>query len=428
MPKPAVTDPHGAAARTDPGAAADPAIAIAVGHDLEAIEAEWRRFERDADGTAFQTFDWLAAYARHVAPLTRLRPLIVLGRAADGTTLFILPLALVPGTIRRLTWLGGELCDYNGPLLARDFARQVSPACFVALWREILGRLAAAPATRFDLVDLTKMPPQIGAQPNPMLALATARNPSNAYVTDLAGSWDAFYDAKRSSATRRRDRSKLRRLGECGEVRFVTPKDADEIGRTLATLMAQKARSFARMGVDNIFERPGWRAFFTAIATDPATRALVHVSRLDIGDCWSAINLGLVHRDTYYHVLASHDDGAPARFGPGVAHLRELLRYAIERGLKHFDFTIGDERYKREWAERVVPLHDHVAAASLRGHAAAAMLDGQRRLKRAIKQNERTWTLVSRLRAALGAARRPGAARRSPASEPVTQSPPLAPK
>ena len=246
------------------------------------------------------------------------------------------------------------------------------------------------------------MPERVGEQANPFLALAVGLNPSNAYVADLFGTWTEFYEAKRSSATRRRDRTKLKRLGEFGEVRFVTPQERGEIERSVDVLIEQKARSFARMGVANMFARPGWSEFFAAVATDERTRGLVHVSRLDVGSTWAAINLGLVFRDTYYHVLASYDDGETSRFGPGVAHLRELLRYSIERGLKHFDFTIGDERYKREWSDRTIMLYDHVAAASVRGWAAAAMVHGHRRLKRFIKQNEALWSLFSRARAAIG--------------------------
>jgi CelD/BcsL family acetyltransferase involved in cellulose biosynthesis len=34
----------------------------------------------------------------------------------------LLPLAVDGGLARRLTFLGQDLCDYNAPLLARDFA------------------------------------------------------------------------------------------------------------------------------------------------------------------------------------------------------------------------------------------------------------------------------------------------------------------
>jgi CelD/BcsL family acetyltransferase involved in cellulose biosynthesis len=386
----------------DGSVAAHPAIDLAIHHGLDSVEADWRQFEPSADCGVFQTFDWLAAWCRHVGPLMGTQPAVVVGRRADGAVLFILPLAVTGGALRRLSWLGSELCDYNGPIVARDFAAQLTPARFHDLWWTIRSRLQSDPKTRFDLVELTKMPERIGTQANPMLALSAMPNPSNAYVTNLFGTWDAFYLEKRSSATRRRDRSKLKRLNEFGAVRFVTPQDQDEIARTIATLMEQKARSFARMGVSNIFARPGWSAFFADVARNPQTRDLVHVSRLDIGPNWAAINLGLVYRESYYHVLASHDDGEPSRYGPGVAHLRELMRFAIERGLKHFDFTIGDERYKSEWSDRTVALYDHVAAASARGWVAVAVIRAGGRVKRFIKQNQALWSLFSRARAALG--------------------------
>ena len=272
------------------------------------------------------------------------------------------------------------------------------------------------------------MPEKIGAQANPFLALLTGLNPSNAYVADLYGNWTEFYEGKRSSATRRRDRTKLKRLAEFGEVRFVQPQDHFDIECTVEMLAEQKARSFARMGVANMFARPGWQEFYMDVATNSRTRDLVHVSRLDVGPFWSAINLGLVFRGSYYHVLASYDDGELSRFGPGAAHLRDLLRFSIERGLKHFDFTIGDEGYKLEWSDHKLLLHDHVAATSLRGRLMVATVRGRRRVKRLIKQNEMLWSLFGRLRAALGS-RSGGAAGDDAAAKPaVGKSPPIAPE
>lgn len=407
------------------------AIDIAIHHRLEDVEPVWRQLEQGGDCTAFQSFDWLAAWCRHVGPLSLTQPAIVVGRHASGT-LFIFPLAVTPGAVRRLTWLGSDLCDYNGPLLAKACAAQLTG--FPDLWREICRRLQSDARTRHDLVELSKMPERIGdqgGQANPFMALSTNLNPSNAYVTDLFGTWNEYYDAKRSSSTRRRDRSKLKRLNEIGEVRFVTPQDRGEIERSVDTLIEQKSRSFARMGVANMFARPGWSVFFTAVAADERTRELVHVSRLDVGSCWAAVNLGLKFRGSYYHVLASYDDGETSRFGAGAAHLRELLRYSVEHGLKHFDFTIGDERYKREWSDRTIMLYDHVAAASVRGLPASAMVHGHRRLKRFIKQNEALWSVFSRARAALGS--KPPAPAADDAPEPVgnetvRKSPPIAPR
>ena len=246
------------------------------------------------------------------------------------------------------------------------------------------------------------MPETVGAQQNPMRHLGGTMTPSGAYLTHLTGDWETFYTTKRSSATRRRDRTKRKRLGELGEVKFVNPESDSETLRTLDTLMAQKARWFAHMGVVNLFAKPGYAEFYRALASDPATRHLVHVSRLDVGATAAAVNLGLTYRDCYYHLLASYDDGEVSRFGPGAAHLHDLLHYAIDRGLRIFDFTIGDERYKRDWCDTELKLYDYIAAATWRGALVAMPMLAAQRLKRWIKQTPVVWNAFSAARAFIG--------------------------
>jgi CelD/BcsL family acetyltransferase involved in cellulose biosynthesis len=166
--------------------------------------------------------------------------------------------------------------------------------------------------------------------------------------------------------------------------------------------MAQKTRAFARMGVPNLFARPGYADFFRAIAADPANRDLVHVSRLDIGGKVGAANLGLVHKRRYYHILASYDDGPAAKYGPGAAHLLDLMDYAIGRGCDIFDFTIGDEDYKRNWADRFLVLKDHRAVITVGGALATVPATCVSNLKRAAKRRPLVWRWTIRLRALLG--------------------------
>jgi CelD/BcsL family acetyltransferase involved in cellulose biosynthesis len=385
-----------------PAAAADD-IRLAVYEDLSAVEREWRAFEAHADGTVFQSFDWIACWQRHIGIRNGVQPAIVVGRDSAGALLFLLPLSVRPvGFARELTWLGSELCDYNAPLLAAAFAGRIGRARFLSLWSSITQGLQNNPRLRYDFVGLTKMPGMVGGQPNPMLALGVTVNPSGAYLTHLAGDWEIFYAAKRSSATLRRDRTKRKRLSEYGEVRLVNPAGDSEILHALDTLMAQKARSFARMGVGNLFAKPGHVEFYRALATEPASRHLVHVSRLDVGATAAAINLALTYRDCYYHLLASYDDGELSHYGPGTAHLHDLLHYAIDRGFQVFDFTIGDERYKRDWCDTERELYDHIAAATWRGALVTMPMRAALRLKRWIKQTPVMWSVFSAGRAVAG--------------------------
>jgi D-aspartate ligase len=380
------------------------ALSLTIYRDLDAIEAVWRRFERVADCTVFQTFEWLATWQRHVGFRVGARPTVAVARYGDdGDIACVLPLCVVPRRrVRRLCWLGLDLCDYNAPLIARDFSERVTPDRFLALWRELLRRLQAEPSLRFDWIELEKMPQTIGRQANPFTHLGVTTNASGAHLTRLGDHWEKFYTAKRSSATRRRDRTKRRHMSAFGEIRYVNATDRDDARKTVEILMEQKSRAFARKGIADIFARPGQRDFYLDLATNPNTSDLVHVSRVEIGTTCAAANLGVVFGDCYYHLLASYDDGELSHYGPGALHLRELMAHAIGLKLKNFDFTIGDESYKLEWSDTHSELCDYTAVANWRGRPQRWLSDGRRRAKRFIKQTPWAWRLVSQLRSAIG--------------------------
>ena len=380
-----------------------PDLSLRLCTGLESVEYLWRGFESIADCTAFQTFDWLAAWYRNIGRRNGTIPVIVVGTFVNGDVAFILPLAVGPHrSPRRLCWLGQEVCDYNAPLLARDFSRRITPDRFVAMWQELRERLQSEPALHCDWIEFEKMPQTVGAQVNPFTFLDITPHASDAHLTRLGDDWRKFYFERRSSATRRHDRAKRKHMSEFGEVRFLSATDRSEGRRILEKLMEQKSRAFVRQGISDMFARPGFREFFLDLASNPKTRDRFHLSRIEIGSDWAATNFGIIFGDCYYHVLASYDqDIAASRYGPGALHLRELMAHAIERGLRRFDFTIGDERYKQEWCDTHVQLFDFTVAVTWRGVPARCWSMVQRRIKRWIKQSPFAWDLVVRLRLAV---------------------------
>lgn len=384
-----------------------PEVLLSVHDDFDSLRAVWTSLERDADCTAFQTYAWLSTWFRHVGARSGVKPAIVVGRTVGGTTLFIMPIGLKRGMVgTRLVWLGDCLCDYQGPVLAKDFARHVRRDQFEALWSDIR---AALP--HHDIVALDRLPETVGGQGNPFLALGNVQpHASNAHMTRLAPTWGEYYGAKRSSGSKKRDKQKRRKLEEFGAVELVTPQSREEIARTVDTLIAQKAATFARMGVANPFEKPGVRDFYMDLATNET--GMIHVCHLEVGGKVAAANWGVSFDGRYHYVLASYAEQEDfARRGPGMIQLMELMRYATETGHTEFDFTIGDEAYKADWCEVEIRLFDHIEAVTLRGWLALLPTVLYRRAKRFIKQTPVLWEAFTRLRAAAGAMSRPGVAR-----------------
>lgn len=381
------------------------AVQLSVSHSLGDLEAVWRKMEASADLTPFQSFDWVSTWQTHIGEAAGVVPAIIVG-GPPAQPLFIVPLAIHRrGPFRELAFLGSDLNDYNAPILAAGFSR-IAADSFPALWRRIIRLLQDAPKTRHHLTRLTKMPARVGGQLNPLMTLGTALHPSGAYSTVLRDEWSAYYKARRNGKAQRQDRLKRKHLAAEGALRLVTATAAADIDAIVKRLIAQKERSLAAMGAANLFAPPGRRAFYEALARIPPATLRPHVSALQVGDMLAATNLGLRFRGTYYYVLASYDDGPLARFGPGTIQLQELLAYATDARDRVFDFTIGDERYKREWCEIETALYDHVSAGTIAGHFAVAGASLIRAGKRAIKQSDWLWPLAQKLRARLGNLRR----------------------
>ncbi|MDZ4368971.1 MAG: GNAT family N-acetyltransferase [Afipia sp.] len=388
-------------------AAVGPDVLLSVHEDFEPLKAVWQQLEQTGDCTPFQTYAWLTAWQRHIGTKQGVRPAIVVGWDSAGGALFILPLAVRSGFFcNRLSWLGGDLCDYQGPLLSKNFQKCVGSDRFPALWAQIRGLLPV-----HHVVSLDRMPEQFGAQPNPFMALDGNRpHACFAHKTMLKSDWNSYYGEKRSSASRKRDKQKRRKTEEFGAVSLVTPQTATERLRALDVLMAQKAVAFARMGVANLFDKPGYRDFYRDLATSADAGDMVHICYLDVGGTVAAANWGVSFGGRYSYVLASYDETTEAaKYGPGVIQLMELMAHATATGHSEFDFTIGDEAYKEQWCEVEIRLHDHFEPNNLIGWFGVAPEIVRAFAKRFIKQSPVLWRWFTRLRAAAASLRAAGA-------------------
>lgn len=371
-----------------------PAILLSLHNDFGSVENVWRRFEMTADCFAFQTFEFLETWYRHLGARSNIDVQIVVAWGAGGKPAMILPLGIESsGSLRRLIWLGNYVTDYNAPLLAPDFAQMVAPESFPALWNDICSILPA-----HDLVELMRQPALVGDQPNPFMELKTQLNASGAHMTVLCEEFDDYYDKKRNAKAKRHFRSRRKKLQEIGETVYVHPETDAEIEASVEKLVEFKSAALNAMGAWNFLEEPGYIDFYKELSVKSGADGFAHVSHLEVGGEYVAGNWGLVHKGRFYYLVASYDGPNFGRFAPGVQALVETMRWATEKGVNSFDFTIGDEAYKSEWCEKQIELFDHLKAATTKGAltlAAARIFLGA---KRTIKQSPLLWKMFTTVR------------------------------
>jgi CelD/BcsL family acetyltransferase involved in cellulose biosynthesis len=113
-----------------------PQVLVSIHEEIEPLKAVWQALEKTGDCTAFQTFAWISAWQRHIGTKQGVKPAIVVGWDSEGGALFILPLGIENGILcHKLTWLGGDLGDYNAAAFARLLALRLAGAVPRALGR-----------------------------------------------------------------------------------------------------------------------------------------------------------------------------------------------------------------------------------------------------------------------------------------------------
>ncbi|MGD2047616.1 MAG: GNAT family N-acetyltransferase [Gemmatimonadota bacterium] len=372
-----------------------------VYRSLDEAETAWRDFEATAECWPFQSFDFVSAWHRTIGRAKGVEPCIALVVDSNDTPVMLLPLGLEKrGPFRRLSWLGGRMADFKGPLLARDLGEGVTGGQFEKTWDAIRKALPA-----HDFVVFDAQPDVIGTQRNPFATLSKRLHPSASHYTLLEGDFDSFLASKRSGKSRWRMRRKYRLLEELGEVEFVVPTTDAEIESIMWAVFEQKSRVYRELGVRNLFAEPECREFCLSLAKSSSPGGLAHLSALKLDGEIIAAHWGLVFRRRFYFLFPSYAEGDIQRLSPGVSLLQHLFQWCFEHGVQAFDFTAGDEQYKERWCDRELELYCHFQATSLPGLAPAGVSSAATAVKGVIKRSEVLWPVAERVRSALGRGR-----------------------
>jgi CelD/BcsL family acetyltransferase involved in cellulose biosynthesis len=262
------------------------------------------------------------------------------------------------------------ISDYNAPILFDpDF-------CVTAadLWRMLRPALP-----KHDLVVLRKMPSDVHGVRNPFAMLATQRHPSSGHRMNVGSKWQM----QGKSGSKQRDvRRKRRRLAEVGEIRCVVGSTSKHRQELLTVLFDQKRKRLRELGKPDPFRAAGVQEFYLACAE---LHNICHCAALFIEDVPVALHFGFCAAGRFYWILPSIAGGEWQNLSCGTVLLHHLVELAIAQRFVAFDFGIGDEDYKNNWCDEIVPLFDTAIPSSALGFAHNVSMTAARKLWHAFR-------------------------------------------
>lgn len=368
------------------------ASGIQIYESFEEAELVWREFEKTAQGTAFQRFDWLSNWHKFVGQADGVEPVIVtVARGGHVIMLAALGIEWHMG-LRRLVWLGGRMADYKAPLLAADFATYVSPDGFPTLWRQICRALP-----RHDLVQLEDQPEYVTGSLNPFATLDSQPSADKAYVFSLPDTFEELTMRYRPE-TRRIDRAKARKLNALGKVDFRIIRPGVEAAMKLDEILDHKAAQLRAQGIASIFEDDQYRAALRSLALLSGDYAIMEVAELTLDGVFLSGSVSLHSHGYSTLIVHTYAQGVHDKLSPGRLHLLEHLKATIEAGQKAYDLSVGYAPYKTSFCDAPMAMFSHISARSAVAYPLVGAAQASVALKRSIKTNPALMGAFRRLR------------------------------
>src|SRR4051812_24061615 len=199
-----------------------PAVALArveVFNSFAAAEPYWRALARNgALATAYQRFELLALWQRHLGAAEGVSPLIMVGFDAAGEPLVLLPFGVRPRAgLRIAQFLGGKHVNFNMGLWRRGFARAGHP--------DVIRQILPALDGKADALLLCNQPREWQGTANPLAQWPHRPSPSMGHSGALAADFDALLRERTNSAARKKMRKKSEALVAGGAVKFSRAMD-----------------------------------------------------------------------------------------------------------------------------------------------------------------------------------------------------------
>lgn len=251
-----------------------------------------------------------------------------------------------------------------------------------------------------DLISLERLLPNLDGVANPLATLPNFPSPNLALAVDLDGGFDALLSRASGKRKRKKHRSQTRKFEAVGTFRRIEAGSREEVDRLLDAFLEMKEARFAKMGIANVFGDRQVRDFFRALFTDALAEEkppfLLH--GLEVAGKLRAVTGSSRSGKRLICEFGAIAEDDLAFTSPGDFLFFDNIQEACELGYQVYDFSVGDEPYKRLWCDIEVQHFEVLAPLTLKGRALATGLRQGARVKAFIKNNPTIWRLTKMLR------------------------------
>ena len=323
------------------------------------LQTDWLSLEHNCSCSVFQSFKWCQHWFSRIGSKNSSIQLSIIVVYVDHSPVALFPFCVRKiGFLRLLEFIGGDLSDYNSPIVHPDF---IDDQTFHSLFS-----IAFSALPPHDLRSLVRIPETIGPNKNPFVTILRPIYNLSSYSATLPSDWSTYLSTISPKIIKENARNK-RKLSSLGNLQFILASTDDEANHILDSLFEQKQRRYISTGARNILADSSVRDFYRSFFQTNSSNFNVHISAIALDDSILAAHFGFIYDNCFYYLMPAFDSIHWSRYSPGRLLLEYLLFNSVSDSLHTFDFTTGAEQYKSTWCNTSCRLYSHLESQSIFG-------------------------------------------------------------
>ena len=321
------------------------------------LKEEWLELESRSNISMFQNYHWNLYWYNNNKENKKYRLRIISIKDESSQTVAIFPCVVnYLNGFSILRFCGYNISDYGMPLIDKKIKEEI-----------ILKKIFSAFLNynkKYDLIHLEKIPDNFNNNSIFFSKITNLKKKYNAYRINLK----TIKNKKKIIPKKIRldTNRQFKRLNKLGLIKYDHENDSKKFNDLVKNFIIFKNRRIKHQGQRNIFKDRDIYEFYNNINNIKSELIEIIFSVLTLDNEEIAITFGAIFRDTYYYIMPTFSSKYQ-RYSVGKILLQNQIETISNRNIYYYDFTIGDENYKKKYCNEDMQIYELMDAKKIRG-------------------------------------------------------------
>jgi CelD/BcsL family acetyltransferase involved in cellulose biosynthesis len=301
----------------------------------------WVELEKDSFNHCFQSYSWFSYWLDFYKRNKKNFLLQVIVLKKDKKVFAIYPFIIINRLgFKILQWAGDSYADYKSPIYSKKINYSDDKENFIHDLKIIIKKIA-----KHDIVIFERQPSDILGLKNPFYYFLPNIQTSNSYSVKIGNDFFNYRNSLNkkftSDSNRRFNLSKNKFL-----IDFIHSFDEIIYKENIDDLIMLKYQTLKNKKI--FLEKKNH--FYKKLYYLNCDTIQVYFSFIKFDEVKVSYNLGVKYKKYFYYLVPTFKQQEYKKFAPGRLLIFKLIEWCHNNNLSLFDFTIGEESYKKDFS------------------------------------------------------------------------------